>query len=365
MKKTILHSAHLKHGAKMSPFGGFDMPLQYSGIIAEHTAARSRAAVFDTCHMGEISIQGPNAVSDLEKIVSSPVSSMETGQCRYGLMCNAEGGVIDDEILYRFSNDSFLMVVNSGTYESDYSWICRNVSPDTRVENKSEVTAKIDLQGPLSPKIMQQISEVSIRDLKYFRFLKSRWKGNDLLISRTGYTGEIGFEIYSENTCAEDLWDECLRLGAVPAGLGARDTLRLEMGMPLYGHELSIERNAAESGFVKTSADSKTFIGSVIVADESKSVYLLTGLQFPDRRAARHGDICLCPETKAEIGVVTSGSFAPSLGYSIALAYVRKKYAVKNNQIEIKNERKNLIASVTSVPFYRAATGRKNINDYL
>jgi aminomethyltransferase len=364
MKKTPLYEAHVDLGAKMAPFGGYDMPIQYEGIIAEHNATRQGATVFDTCHMGEFRITGATAVADLERLISAPIGSMETGQCRYGLFCNEAGGVIDDEITYRMGPEEFMIVVNAGTQEQDFEWILSKVSAGTKVENLSEATAKLDVQGPGAPKIVQAMLEQALAGMKYYRFAENRYRGERVLVSRTGYTGEIGFEIYCPSEMARTMWDDCLSRGIKPAGLGARDTLRLEMGYPLYGHELSADRNAAESGFERSIASDKDFVGSSVVLDPGTSRERLVGLLFAERRAARQGDAVLNAQGE-HIGTVTSGSFGPSVGTAVAMAYVKKELAVSGTSVQVSTGRATLWAKVHDVPFYAEATARKALAGFL
>jgi aminomethyltransferase len=340
------------------------MPIQYSGIIKEHTATREAAAIFDTCHMGEFKFEGPAATTDLETILSCPVASIKIGQCRYGFICNEAGGVIDDQILYRMAEDRFFMVVNAATEENDFAWICRHLSAGTHAENLSAQTAKLDLQGPLSAKIMSKLMATPIDELKYYTWADNRYKGSNVLVSRTGYTGEIGFEIYCSHDLGKAFWQECLDLGAVPAGLGARDTLRLEMGYPLYGHELDERTNAAESGFARAIGTAKRFIGSPVVLDASKKQKVLSGIMLEGRRSARHGDAILDTEGR-EIGTVSSGSFSPSLSCALALGYVALPASTIGTRVKIRTDRQELDGSVTGLPFYKKATGRQELKEFL
>ncbi len=364
MKQTPLHEKHIALGARMAPFGGFEMPISYDGIIAEHTATRTAAAVFDTCHMGEFRISGENAAADLDALLSSAVASMEPGQCRYGLICNPQGGVIDDEITYRMGEREFFMVVNAGTQEGDFAWIRDHLSPGTTIENLSNSTAKLDIQGPHSARIMQQLMQESLEGMRFYRFRHNHYKGEEVLISRTGYTGEIGFEVYCSPELGLALWDEVLARDVKPAGLGARDTLRLEMGLPLYGHELSTSRNAAECGFMRSIADNKEFIGSPVVLDPSRRTQRLVGFELEGRRSAREGDT-VCDGSGKEVGVVTSGSFGPSVGTSIALGYVDTALAEPGTRLQVRTARAALAATVVKTPFYREATGRRPLKEYL
>jgi len=364
LKKTILYDSHIALGARMAPFGGYCMPIQYSGIIAEHKATRGAATIFDTCHMGEFRITGRNAVSDLETIVSCPVATVKIGQCRYGFICNENGGVIDDQILYRMAENEFFMVVNAATEERDFEWIHRHLSAATKIENLSAQTAKLDLQGPASAKIMQKLFADRIDGMKYYSWMKNYYKNSEVLTSRTGYTGEIGFEIYCPNELGKTFWDDCLNLGALPAGLGARDTLRLEMGYPLYGHELDENTNAAESGFTRAIATGKKFIGSTAVLDPARKGRLLVGIQLEGRRSARHGDTVL-DKNGVAVGTITSGSFSPSLSCAIAFGYVALPASAIGNHVVVRTDRQELAGSTVEVPFYKKATGRMELKAFL
>ena len=363
MKKTPFYEKHLALGAKMAPFGGYEMPIRYKSIITEHNATRQGATLFDTCHMGEFSIRGPEAVDDLERILSCPVEAMVPGQCRYGFICNEQGGVIDDQILYRLGIDDFFMVVNASTESSDYTWITQNLSDGTEAENLSAGTAKIDLQGPSSPKICSRLMQEPVDGLKYYHFMHNRYCGEKMLLSRTGYTGEIGFEFYGPPELITTLWDDCMELGAQPAGLGARDTLRLEMGFPLYGHELDARTNAAWSGFSRAIGD-KAFIGSGAVFDSDGAAQRLCALAIEGRRTAHPGNRITHPDGTV-IGRVTSGSFSPSLGRAIALGYVNSDESHADNRVGIVTGRGLLQATVTTVPFYKQATGRAPLERFL
>jgi aminomethyltransferase len=363
MKKTVLFEKHTALNAKMAPFGGYEMPIQYDGIIKEHLAVRNDVGMFDTCHMGEFIICGDQVVRDLEKVVSCAVAPIKIGQCKYGFLCNDNGGVVDDQILYRLGENEFMMVVNASTEESDYLWIKKHLSDETELINVSSTTAKIDIQGPRSVKVLQKLLSDPIADLKFYTFKHNLYMNERILISRTGYTGEIGFEIYCSTDIIQMLWDELLQEQVVPAGLGARDTLRLEMGFPLYGHELDETTNAAESGFTRAIAE-KTFVGSTKVLANGNIKNILSGFILEGRRSARHGDVVL--DTKGNmIGRITSGSYCPSLSAACALGYIPVQVNVPGTRVIIKTERSEINAQVYSVPFYRNATGRNQLDSYI
>ena len=361
MKKTILFEKHVELGAKMAPFAGYTMPIQYAGIRHEHDATRSRAAVFDTCHMGVFKLRGRSVEEDLEWLVTCRVADLAPGRCRYGLMCNENGGVIDDLVVYRRGADDFMLVVNAGTKDKDLEWVREHVSDAVVLEDSTDVTAKIDLQGPQAPRIAQELLEHPIEGLVYFSFGENQFEGSPVVVSRTGYTGEIGFEFYGEPSVVASIWDRCIELGAEPAGLGARDTLRLESGMPLYGHELSEDRNANETGFRKSIDLNKNFIGDEFVRRPAEN--LLCGIRISGRRAARSGD--RVESGGAVVGEVTSGSFAPSLEVPVALAYVCAEKAIVGADVTVCRGEKEMAGTLVELPFYKDGTARKKISRFL
>jgi aminomethyltransferase len=361
MKQTPLHEQHLKLGARMAPFAGFDMPIQYTGIIHEHQATRTSAAVFDTCHMGEFQLRGSSVLTDLERIVTCRLSDLPPGHCRYGLMCNVEGGVVDDLLVYRLADNEFMLVVNAGTRAKDYQWLCSHLSSASEIRDCSDETAKIDLQGPDAPRIAQILLDAPIDGMVFYSFARNAINGEPVLVSRTGYTGEVGFEFYGTAPIIIGAWQRCLELGAWPAGLGARDTLRLEMGMPLYGHEWCESRNASESGFTHAFALDKEFIGADAVRRTPAS--RLCGIRVSGRRAVRAGDEVLLDGRK--VGEVTSGSFAPSLQVPVALAYVRADVAGEGTPLTLRHHDRQFDGTVVPLPFYTSGTARKRLSRFL
>jgi aminomethyltransferase len=347
----------------MAPFAGFDMPIQYEGVLREHRAAREEAAVFDTCHMGEFRLRGAGALADLERILSCDVADLPAGACRYGFLCNEAGGIIDDLILYRMAENEFMMVVNAATGSGDFEWIKQHISDGTALDNISKLTAKIDLQGPMAPRIAAQLFKDPIDEHKYYRFMRNSYGNHEVIVSRTGYTGEIGFELYCGVEIARELWSLCVESGAVPAGLGARDILRIEMGFPLYGRELCADRNAAQSGLTRTISREKAFIGSRHVLAKNAADQLLCGIAIDGRRSAHEGDTVLYREKK--VGEVTSGCFSPMLGHAVALAYLDKKYAEIDTALTVISGKAELAGTVCQLPFYKNGTARADINLYL
>ncbi|MCS6770878.1 MAG: glycine cleavage system aminomethyltransferase GcvT [Kiritimatiellae bacterium] len=358
--KTPLYNRHVARGAKIAPFAGWDMPIEYEGILAEHQWTRSRTSVFDTCHMGEFSLRGPTALSDLERLLTQNVSSLEAGQARYGYLLRDDGGCLDDLTCYRISADHFWLVVNAGTREADAEWIRAHLSSRTQFEDLSPETAKLDIQGPRAKEDLEQALGESLPPLRYFRFKLLRLAGVPALISRTGYTGEFGYELYIPARAAVDIWDMLLKPGAIkPAGLGARDTLRLEMGYTLYGHELGPDRTpvaAARGQFIDVNKD---FIGrEACLRDLQQGCgRYLCGLQLASKRAARAGDDVVAGDQV--IGKVTSGSLAPSLGVAVALAYVDDAYTAVGTKVEINARGTRLSAEVVKLPFYKNGSARR------
>jgi len=270
--ETPLTEEHKTLGARMAPFGGWMMPIQYTGIIEEHFWTRKQAGLFDICHMGEFIIEGKAASQDLEKILTANISTLNTNQCRYSFMLNENGGIIDDLIVYKLSDEKFMLVVNSATADGEADWLKNNLSAETDFEIISDVTSKIDLQGPLSREVLQNLTPADLSKLKYFRFIETTIDDVNAIISRTGYTGELGYEIYIPVQSSEQIWDKLLENKSVkPAGLGARDTLRLEAGLPLYGHELSLEFNPANTCFMFAVNLDKDFIGKDTVLKTKES----------------------------------------------------------------------------------------------
>jgi aminomethyltransferase len=361
-RPTVLHGEHIELGARMAPFAGYDMPIQSRGVIAEHEETRTGVTVFDTCHMGEISLGGPTAQRDLEWLLSCRIDTLVQGRCRYGLMCNSSGGVIDDLIVYRDAPDRFLLVVNAGRREADVAWIRAHLSAETTLHDLSDATAKLDVQGPASAELVAGLVGPCVLQLRYFGFLLTHGDYGPTRVSRTGYTGELGFELYVPTSAAVRLWRDVLARGAMPAGLGARDTLRLEMGMPLYGHELSENRNAVETGFTWALAEAKSFEGSEHVNPGGDITQRLVGIRLEGRSSAHTGDDLLSHEGGGPVGMVTSGSYAPSLGVAVALAYVDAAHAAAGEQLVIRTARRDLRGTIVDLPFYRHGSARADLS---
>jgi aminomethyltransferase len=359
MNRTPLYEAHLSLGAKMAPFGGWDMPIQYEGILAEHGWTRSKATIFDTCHMGEFELRGPTAEADLERLVTQSVAGIAVGRCRYGYLLRDDGGVLDDLTCYRRDKDHFWLIVNAGTCPADAGWIRRRLSPGTVFTDLSPMTGKLDIQGPESRAEMEKTLGIRLPDLEYFRFANVMLDGTACMLSRTGYTGERGYELYCPAGEVERFWTMFLDKSDIkPAGLGARDTLRLEVGYPLYGHELTADRTPIAASRGQFMEMKKDFIGKPGVARDLENGVprFLVGLQLESRRAARAGDKVV--SGGKAVGEITSGSIAPSLGVAVAMAYVDKALTLPGQRLEIDVHGAPLPATVVELPFYKQGTAR-------
>lgn len=358
--RTPLYERHLALRARMAPFAGWDMPIQYEGILAEHKRTREDVTVFDICHMGEFDLRGPTAQADLERLVTQNVATIAVGQTRYGFLCNDAGGVIDDLTVYRRAADHFMLVVNAGTRPGDLAWITARLSPGTVFTDLSDDTAKLDVQGPNSRAALERIFGNALPDLKYFRFADVPVGGVPMTVSRTGYTGEFGYELYFPAAQAGAVWDRLLAGGIKPAGLGARDTLRLEVGYPLYGHELNATLTpvaATRGSFIDATKD---FIGKpAIVRDLAAGCpRYLCGIVLEGKQAARADAKVLDPQG-GEIGIVTSGSIAPNLDRAVALAYVDAAHTAPGTRLALDIRGKAVPGEVVKVPFYQGGTARK------
>jgi aminomethyltransferase len=362
MKKTSLHEQHINLGARMGEFGGWDMPIQYAGILQEHLHTRTKSSVFDICHMGEFELSGPSALTDLEHLLTCNIANLAVGQVRYGFMLNAEGGVIDDLTCYRLDFDRYMLVVNAGTAPADAAWVKNHISPETRFVDLSPDMAKLDVQGPESRNVLEDIFGCALPELGYFRAKEFEAMDASCILSRTGYTGEWGYEIYLPNAKAGALWNKILEHeAAAPGGLGARDTLRLEMGYPLYGHELSAGRSPVATSRGAFIDMKKDFIGKACVQTEIEDPKIkLIGLKFDSKRAAREHDKVY--HEGIEIGEVTSGSLAPSLGAAVAMAFVDSTFSEIGQVLDVDIRRKKFSAEVVALPFYQKGTARGSMN---
>lgn len=349
-KKTPLHSWHMAAGAKMAPFAGWDMPIQYEGIVAEHQHTRQLASIFDICHMGEFLVHGSGAASALEQAISTNLRTLAPGRCRYGFLLNGQGGIMDDLVTYRLEENSFFLVVNAACTDSDLALLRERLPVTVDLENLSDQVGKIDLQGPASVNVLESLlPEEAWRKIPFFGFVHTWFDNVKLLVSRTGYTGELGFELYIDANHCLKLWERLLADQRVkPAGLGARDTLRLEAGLPLYGHDLDPQHTPTEAGYSAMLTSEAKYVGKGKDKDIREP---LVPLLIEGRRSARQGNQVLLHGKSKVVGTVTSGSFAPSLGNAVALAFIAKKYASEDTY-DIQTDKALLTAKAAKLPFY-------------
>ncbi|MDP8298326.1 MAG: glycine cleavage system aminomethyltransferase GcvT [Candidatus Tantalella remota] len=353
-KRTPLYECHLRAGGRIVPFSGWEMPVQYTGIIDEHMHTREKTGLFDICHMGEFILKGAGAEKDLEHLFSRKVGDMLPGKCRYGFLLNDKGTIIDDIIVFKVSPEEFMLVVNAGTIDKDAEWIKKNISESTVFADISESTAKLDLQGPLSADVLKKcIDPAVVEGLKRFSFTDVSIDGVKVILSRTGYTGELGYELFFSPEFASKLWDKLLVFPEVkPVGLGARDTLRLEEGYSLYGSDIDEDHTPVEAGLSKFVSMEKDFIGRAALKEQEASGVsrVLTGFICEGRRSARSHFRVM--DGSRDAGEVTSGAFSPCLKKGIGLCYIDKGLAVENREISLMDGKVQIEAKVKSLPIY-------------
>ncbi|MGQ0560833.1 MAG: glycine cleavage system aminomethyltransferase GcvT [Gemmatimonadota bacterium] len=365
LKRTPLHGEHAAAGARLVPFAGYEMPVQYkTGIIAEHEAVRRRAGLFDVSHMGEIEVRGPQALDLVQHVTTNDASKLVVGQAQYSVMCREDGGCIDDCIVYRFE-DVYMMVVNASNRAKDRDWIEHNADRfDVQVTDKSDEIALLALQGPKAQEILATVTDVALDSIQYYHFGTGAVANIPAVISRTGYTGEDGFELYVNARAAADLWKRLLVAGAneglIPAGLGARDSLRLEMGYALYGNDIDDRHTPLEAGLGwVTKLDKGGFAGrrALVQQKEDGMRQRLIGFVLKERGFPRHGyEVRYDGEAAGE---VTSGTVSPSLAQGVGLAYVPVEASRAGTTIEIMVRDKPVAAAVTRPPFYQEGSVRK------
>lgn len=352
LKRTALFSKHEELGAKNIGFCGWEMPVQYEGILKEHEACRNNAALFDTSHMGEFFFQGNLLFSGINDVTTVNVIELPIGKCKYGFLLNEAGGVIDDLIIYKVSSEQLMFVVNASRIDIDFKTIDKQLDNGVFTD-ASEQTSKIDIQGPNAKEILQELVTFDLNELEFFSFAETDIMNSFALISRTGYTGELGYELYLDNTVAPLVWDKLLKRGATPAGLGARDVLRLEMGYSLYGQELDENTTPIEAGvgfFVKYD---KHFTGKNALLKQKEAGPLKKSISFTtnSKRAPRNGMEIYQNDQK--IGVVTSGTFSPSINSGIGIGSVDTKLYDKDEPLELKNQRGSIPIFIAKLPFYK------------
>ena len=359
--RTQLYQEHILAGGQIVDFGGWALPLQYSGILEEVEAARRRAGLFDVSHMGEIIVEGPQALSWLDTVLTNDISKVVDNQVVYTFMCYPHGGVVDDLLVYRYGPQKFLLVVNASNTQKDWEWLNQHIIPDVTLDNSSAVTGQLAIQGPLAQEVLQKLTTYRLDDLGFFRFADSvEIAGVPVLVSRTGYTGEDGFELYCRVEDTVRLWQEIIRegepQGIIPCGLGARDTLRFEAGLPLYGHEISQEITPLEAklGFFVKLKKQGDFMGkAALVALKEKGLSRrLAGLTMVDKGIPREGYRVFNSEGQ-DVGYVTSGSFSPTLNASVANVLVTADSIQEGTILWVGVRKRRLKAKVTKLPFYQ------------
>jgi len=362
LRNTPLYDFHVAAGAKMAPFAGWNMPIQYAGgILSEHHCTRTAVSLFDICHMGEFEVDGPNSPELLDRLLARPVTDQKPGTCRYNFLLNEQGGVLDDLIVYRLDDEGFFIVVNAATKDADAAEFRRGLPFEIEFNDVSAATGKLDLQGPGAGAIMQQLG-FNLEELPgYYHFIQTEVNDFPCLLSRTGYTGELGFEFYVDWNLTADLWKLLTKLGAQPAGLGARDTIRLEMGYPLYGHELNPQTTPVEAGFGALlkldELPNRRFVGSVALRQQPPQKHLV-GIRLDGRRAAR-AEAEVFDLKHQSIGQVTSGAFGPSLNVAVAMAYVRADAAsAPGTRVLVNAGKVDLEGEIVALPFYAEGTAR-------
>lgn len=359
-KKTPLYDLHMASGAKVIEFGGWLMPVQYAGILEEHRAVRTAAGLFDVSHMGEVRVAGSEAVKYLNQLLTNDCSNLSVSQALYSPMCYPDGGVVDDLLVYRQGEQDFLLVINAGNIDKDVAWMKEQAKGfSVELQDISAEIAEIALQGPKAQEILQALVPDDLQGMKYYWFWPEvNIQGIKCLISRTGYTGEDGFELYCEARNATALWQLLLEsgrpFGLVPAGLGARDTLRFEAALPLYGHELSEQITPLEAGlgmFVKLTKEDFTGKAALAAQKEAGLNRKIVGLEMTGRGIARAGYPCFA--NGQQIGVITSGSVSPTIGKNLALALLNIEYTQLGTSIGVEIRGKEIDAVVIPKPFYK------------
>lgn len=356
--KTPLYECHLENKGKIVPFAGYLLPIQYElGLVKEHLAVRNEVGIFDVSHMGEILVEGDDALSYIQKLVTNDCSKMYDGQVKYSLICKEDGGVIDDLLIYKINNNKYIFVVNAANREKDFKWMKAKQFGDLSITDISHEIGLIAVQGPNSEKVLSKLMDESLIPTKYYSFNEDvKLAGSVATVSKTGYTGELGYEIYCKTEDAVTIWNELLDKGQaeglIPCGLGCRDTLRLEAGMPLYGQELSEDINPIEAGLAFTvKMDKDDFIGKEAIGRKDEVKRLRVGIKLNGRGIAREG--CKVFHGDKEIGITTSGTYLPYVEYAGAMAYLDKAYSEVGTKLLVQIRKKFVEAEVVELPFYK------------
>lgn len=359
MKNTALTHIHEALGAKMVPFAGYNMPVQYEGVNAEHETVRNDVGVFDVSHMGEFLLQGENALALIQKVTSNDASVLEIGRAQYSCLPNADGGIVDDLIVYRMADNEYMLVVNASNIDKDWNWISAHNDLGVTMKNLSDGYSLLAIQGPKAVEAMQSLSSIDLATIPYYHFKVADFAGIDgIIISATGYTGSGGFEIYCKNEDAEHVWNKVFEAGAAfgikPIGLAARDTLRLEMGFCLYGNDINDTTSPLEAGLGWITKFTKEFTNSTALKAQKEAgvTKKLVGFELIERGIPRH-DYEIVDANGQAIGIVTSGTMAPSLGKGIGMGYVATEHAALDSEIFIQIRNNQVKAKVVKLPFYK------------
>ena len=355
-KRTCLYDKHVALDALMSPFGGFDMPIQYAGIVEEHNAVRNSVGVFDVSHMGEVEITGPEAEKFVNHIFTNDIKGAERGKIFYGMMLYPNGGTVDDLLVYKMGDNDLLLVINAANIDKDVAWINEQAEGyDVKVDHQSDYYGQLAVQGPEAEATVEKVLGIGCAELTFYTFKTMEYDGETIIVSRTGYTGEDGFEIYASHKTIVKMWDLLMEAGVQPCGLGCRDTLRFEVGLPLYGDELGADITPIMAGlgfFVKLDKDE--FIGKDAVAKQKAegAPMKLVGLELEGKAIPRHGYDVLNAEGDT-VGSVTTGYHAISVDKSIAMAFVKPQYAALDTPLSVRIRKKTFPAVVVKKKFYK------------
>ena len=359
MKNTALTQKHISLGAKMVPFAGYNMPVSYSGLNDEHATVRNAVGVFDVSHMGEFILKGENALDLIQRVTSNDAAVLTDGKAQYSCLPNNDGGIVDDLIVYRIDEKTYMLVVNASNIDKDWNWISKHNTKNVEMHNISEKTSLLAIQGPKAMDTLQKLTDVKLADIPYYSFAKGKFNGVDnVVISNTGYTGAGGFEIYFENEYAEKMWDGIFAAGAEfgikPIGLGARDTLRLEMGFCLYGNDIDDTTSPIEAGLGWITKFTKDFTNRAAIEKQKTDgvTKKLVGFEMIDRGIPRH-DYQIADANGNIIGKVTSGTQSPTLNKAIGMGYVNKDFAKSDTEIFVVIRDKAIKAKVTKIPFLK------------
>jgi aminomethyltransferase len=364
MKRTVFFNTHVSLGARVVPFAGFEMPVEYTGVNDEHIAVRERVGVFDVSHMGEFWIKGPKALDLIQRVTTNDASKLTPGKVQYSCFPNGKGGIVDDLLVYKYDDEKYLLVVNASNIDKDWEWVNKQNTFVAELENASDKISQLAVQGPLAIKALQKLTSLDLSSIPYYSFKVGPFAGaKEVILSNTGYTGSGGFEIYFYNSDAKAIWDAVFEagreFGIKPIGLAARDTLRLEMGYCLYGNDIDDTTSPIEAGlgWITKFVDGKDFIDKdVILRQKTNGVTRqLVGFEMLEKAIPRHG-YDIADASDKIMGIVTSGTMSPSLKIGIGMGYVPTGFASPGSEIYIKIRNKSIKAKVVKLPFYKQGT---------